>query len=80
MEGEMLTLEKLVKTMRDFEIEQDARDLDLFLSDHWHTYRMIREGALIFQMGDQVYVCERKAFEPRFLFPPPPRLLLSGSE
>jgi len=60
-----LTLEKLQQTMRDLEVEQDARDLDIFLSDDWPFYKIIRDGGVVIHVGDSLYAVPRSFFSLR---------------
>jgi len=66
LDASVLTLEKLQQTMRELEVEQDARDLDMFLSDDWPVYKILRSGGAIIQTGGKFYAVDRKflSFSP----------------
>ncbi len=51
-----LTIDVVKKLMRDIEAEQDAADLDMFLSDNWPAYRLLREGGSIVECDGKYYV------------------------
>jgi hypothetical protein len=46
-----ITIESIAQACRDLEVERDAADLDMFLSDNWHTYRILREGGRLIEVG-----------------------------
>ncbi len=60
--------------MRDLEVEQDARDLDIFLSDHWNFYKILRFGGVVFVFGDEVFAVDRSLLMPGVFSAPAPAL------
>jgi hypothetical protein len=62
-----ITLESIAKVMRELEVEQDAKDLDMFLSDNWHPYRILRGGGVLMQFDGNWYAVERSLLSPNWL-------------
>lgn len=70
---ETLTIEKLVALHRQIEVERDAADLDMFLSDDWPVYKILRDGGVILQAPDGTfYAVARSLLDFRYSGPVPP--------
>lgn len=51
-----------MKVARDLEVELDARDLNMFLSDNWHAYRILRDGGQIISADGKIYAIDTRSF------------------
>lgn len=64
MNDKPLTLQTLQETMKQIEFAEMDNEMNMFLSDNWNLYKIIKNGGAIIQVGDKYYAVDTSVLNP----------------